>query len=301
MLKSVTVTNASNEKLVMPLADPSKSGLAIFRIEGLGPPKANINTTDLATADGAVFNSSRVTPRNIVISVKIMEVPTIEIARLRAYRYFPIKKRVKLEFETANRKVETYGYVETNEPNIFSNQETAQISILCPDPYFYATGAGQTIFSGVQPLFEFPFSNESLTEDLIEFGKIVSDTRADILYQGDADTGLTITIHALDLVRHVTIFNVETYETMEIDTDRIQAITGRAFGFGDDIIISTVRGSRSARLLRDGVYTNIISALNPDVDWFQITPGDNVFTFTAEEGINAMSMTFAFKTAYGGI
>ena len=47
--------------------------------------------------------------------------------------------------------------------------ETTQISIVCPDPYFYSAGpdgTNTTIFYGVEPLFEFAFSNESLTESL---------------------------------------------------------------------------------------------------------------------------------------
>ncbi len=48
---------------------------------------------------------------------------------------------------------------------------------------------------GVQPAFEFPFENNSLTENLLEFGEIRLDTRAELNYEGDADTGVVINIH----------------------------------------------------------------------------------------------------------
>ena len=110
-----------------------------------------------------------------------------------SYKYFPIKKKVTLLIETDNRICETYGYVESNEPDIFSSDETTQISIVCPDPYFYSAGpdgTNTTIFYGVEPLFEFAFSNESLTESLIEFGEIKNETEQTVYYSGDAEIGV---------------------------------------------------------------------------------------------------------------
>ena len=90
---------------------------------------------------------------------------------------------------------------------------------------------------------------------------------------------------------------------MAIDTDKIAAITGIAFAPGDDIIISTIKGDKYVRLLRNGFYINIISALAKDADWLQITPGDNIFDFTtdsAETKTNLM-VTFSYRKAYGGV
>ena len=63
-------------------------------------------------------------------------------------------------FETDNRMCETTGWVESNEPTIFSREEGCQISVICPDPYFYSLSKDSTIFSGIEPALEFPFSNE---------------------------------------------------------------------------------------------------------------------------------------------
>lgn len=301
MIHSVTVTNHKSESLKMILVDPWASGLAILSIEGLGPPKANINTTELATTDGSFFNSAKVTPRNIVLTIKPMALPMVEVNRLLLYKYFPIKKEIKLEFETDSRMVETIGYVEANEPDIFNKDETVQISVLCPNPYFYAIGGANTVFSGIHPMFEFPFSNESLTGNSIEFGKIMLDSRADLKYTGDADTGIIITIHALGPAENITIWNVYSHEKMVVNTNKIALLTGQNIDLGDDIIISTVRGNRYAKLLRKGVYTNVISALAQNSDWFQISLGDNVFTFEAENGANYLLINFEFKIAYGGI
>lgn len=301
MIKSLTVVNPKGESLKLELSKPEKAGLYISNIEGIGPAKATINATELATMDGSFYTSSRIGARNIVITLGMMFAPSIEDARQKTYRYFPINKEITLKFETDNRKAEITGYVESNEPVIFAKQETTQISIMCPDPNFYETGATATIFSGVQPRFSFPFSNESITEPMIEFGNIVIDNRAILTYDGDADSGVKITIHALGQAEMIKLYNVDTYEQISIDTNKIFSLTGQLFGKGDDIIISTYKGNKYVHLLRDGVYTNIIGAVDKFADWFQISSGDNLFAFTADYGENNLIVTFSYRNAYGGI
>ena len=149
MIKSVKVTNYLDESKTFVLMDPEESGFLIEEITGLGPANATINTTEMASIDGSIFNSSRVGMRNIVLTLRLLFKPTVEDVRQESYKYFPIKKQVKLTIETDNRICESYGYVESNEPDIFSKDESTQISIICPDPYFYSVEPTTTIFYGV--------------------------------------------------------------------------------------------------------------------------------------------------------
>lgn len=302
MIKSIKVTNPKGESLVLDLFHPEKSGLIVKSISGLGPPKANINSTDLATADGALYSSARASTRNIVFNLQFMFAPTIEDSRQLTYKYFPLKKLVKIEVETDNRSLETSGYVESNQPDIFSKEETTQISILCLNPFFYDPNPSVTQFATVTPTFEFPFSNESTTESLIEFGTINLDTRSTIDYIGDVDTGVLITIHALGSVSgSLTIYNVETQEKMVVDLAKIKTLIGKDYGSGDDIIISTVSGDKYVQVLHDGKYTNAIAAIEKLADWFQVSVGRNIFNFTVTKGIENLVMSFSYRNAYGGI
>ena len=204
MLKSIIVTNYLGDSLTLELTRPEKSGLIVTKVTGLGPPKAEINTDDVANNDGASYNSARVTKRNIVIDLKYMFSPTIEASRLKTYKYFPIKKNVKLRFITDNRDAEIIGYVESNEPDIFSKDSGTTISIVCPDSYFNSSETQSTIFSGVEPMFEFPFENDSLSEPLIEFGRIMNLKESTVYYMGDALAGVNIFINSLGSVVNVT-------------------------------------------------------------------------------------------------
>lgn len=304
MLKNIKITNHLGESITIDLFQPEKSGFMIKSISGLGPVKANVNFTELATNDGGIDNSARLGTRNIVLSLIFMESPTIESTRLKSYKYFPIKRNVTFQIETDYRICSTVGRIETNEPDIFSKQEGCQVSILCPDPYFYSAGddgLNDTVFYGTYPLFEFPFSNESLTEKLLEFGDIKNQTEADIIYEGDAEVGVTIRMHAVGEMAGVTIYNTGTREIMKINDEKLIELTGDGISSGDDITITTSRGQKGITLLRNGALTNILNVLDKPISWFQLSKGHNVFTYTATSGIGNLQFRIENRTLYEGV
>lgn len=301
MIKTVEVTNYLDESIEFELANPEKSGFYIQNIDGLGPPKANINTTEMATNDGAIFNSARATSRNIVITLGFLFQPDIETIRQLSYKYFPIMEQVKLKITTSNRIGEVYGRVESNEPVIFSQQQTTQISIICPNPFIYAEEINITSFSGVIPMFEFPFSNESLTDDLLIMGDMYSNTSRTVKYEGDAKVGVVIYISAFGPVSDLTIYNPQTNKQMTINSERMVSLTGSGIIEGDQIIISTVRGDKSITLIRGGISYNILNTLNRDAFWFQLVKGDNIFSYFSEYGLSNLHFRIENRVVYEGI
>lgn len=303
MIKSITATNYLGESIKMELARPEKSGFIVYNISGLGPGKANINTTEVSTDDGGLFNSARLPSRNIVIGLMFMWKDSIEEARHRSYKYFPLKKKVKLLIETDTRTAEIEGYVDANEPNIFSKSEGSSISIICPNPYFYSVedDHSEIVFSGIESAFEFPFSNESLTENMIELSITQNVAEQVVTYTGDAEIGVTITINVLGPATHITIYNTGTREVMRINTDRLEAFTGSGLQSGDELTICTVKKRKSITLLRNGKTTNILNCLDRNPDWFSLAKGDNVFAFTAESGSNNLQFKIAHQVIYEGV
>lgn len=304
MIKSVKITNHLNESITLKLIEPEKSGFVIRNISGLGPVKANVNFTELATNDGAIDNSARLGTRNIIMDLEFLPNPTIEDTRLLSYKYFPIKRYVTFLIETDNRICETVGRIEANEPEIFSDKEGCQISILCSDPYFYSAGdrgLSSVIFYGTEPMFEFPFSNESLTEPLLEMGKIENRTEGTVYYDGDAEVGITIRIHAIGEAEGLAIYNIGTREIMRINDDKLIAILGSGIQAGDEITINTTRGSKSITMLRRGITTNILNVLDKPIQWFHLSKGDNLFAYTASSGLINLQFRIEHKTIYEGV
>lgn len=312
MIKSLTVTNYLGESINLSLTDPYQTGFVIEDIDGLGPVKGNINVTNMVTNDGGVYNSSRLDVRNIVITFRLLENPTVEDVRQLSYKYFPIKKPLTLAIETDNRIAECYGYVESNDITVFNTKqdlEKMQISIICPDPYLYAIdedGKQVTVFYGTTPLFEFPFENDNdslstVNVPRLEFGTIENRSENNIPYTGDADTGIILVLKALGTVENITIFNVGTRESMAIDTDKLTELTGEGFVSGDEITICTLRGKKSITLLRGGMETNILNCLDKNTSWFQLSKGDNIFTFVAQSGGDSVQFKIISQIIYEGV
>ena len=305
MINSVTVTNPKGESVLIELMYPERSGFAVKEIDGLGPPDADVNITELSTMDGGYFNTARVGSRNLVFNFRFVHDYSIEEARMLSYKYFPIKKRIKIVIQTETRHVETYGYVEKNQPDIFTNETSAQISVLCPDAYFYSTGDEGLIvsnFYSVAPQFEFPFYNKHLVDPTINMGEIRYSSIQNVYYEGDVDAGVIIRVHATGTATGLSLYRTDSMEKIVIDHAKFRAITGGTdIIAGDDIIISTVRGDKYAYLLRNGALTSIINALGVDTNWFQLSPGDNQIAFDATTGKLNLQITVEHRILYEGV
>lgn len=244
MIKSLQITNYLGEEFVITLPDGEpKHGMIIQSIDGLGPAQANINTTELANNDGSNYNSSRLMERNIVFNLILYPAPSIEEARHLVYRCFPIKKYVDIIIVTDIRELRTRGYVESNDPQIFSKQEGVTVSIICPDPYLYSRYNEIAHAYMHEPLFEFEFSNESLKSKLIQMGEIHYPERAAVIdYKGSIETGVIIKVHTFaNFVFGLDIWNLTTDERMTLSIPLggshppSNFVTGKKFSYDEAI------------------------------------------------------------------
>ena len=304
MIKSLTVTNYVGDSIELELGRPELSGLVIESIDGIGPGKATINTSPVVTKDGSIFNRARASDRNITIRFRFLWHDTIEDARHLTYKYFPLKQKLNLVFETDRRSLTIDGYVESNEPDIFSKESGTDISIICPYPFFYSAenGGNQvTFFGSSESLFEFPFSNESLTEKLIEFGSITRETTRVLYYEGDVDTGCIIQFRILGEVENIGLSNIGTGESITIETDKLSEVIGGPLQSGDIIVISTEQGNKYVRFIRGETTYNILNCMDKDMDWFTLRKGDNVFAVSADGGSDNIEVTIENKIVYEGV
>ena len=295
------------EELTLELARPEKSGFIVSSIDGLGPVKSTINTTKLARSHGARYNSSYSDVRSIVINLTYYDdgSVTMESLRHKSYKYFPENEEIKLTIVTDTRAVYTKCYVEHNEPDIFSNSEGATITILCPDPYFYDIGYKSIAFNMVEPAFEFPFPSDNTEEPSIEFGNIRDVFTRGIKYDGDCNVGVNITLYIYGNTINPTIYNHMTQDRMCIDTSKLSKLLGTE-GVGliaNDIIeINTNGMSKSAKLLRNGEYINILNCLDKHTQWITLTRGNNSISCYADNNTSSrISLYITYNTAYGGI
>ena len=114
MIHSFAITNYLGDRIKLDLREPEVSGFLIKSVTSLGPVKATVNTTEVVTNDGSMFNSARLSQRNIVFQIVFVDTvygETIEDVRQKSYKYFPAKKNVEIIIETDNRYVRTLSLI----------------------------------------------------------------------------------------------------------------------------------------------------------------------------------------------
>jgi len=301
MITAIKTTNHLNESLTLELSRPEESGFIVLRIDGLGPPKAEISLTERAGVDGSLYNSGRATPRNIVLGLRFYPGQNVETLRQQSYKYFPLNRPIMFEIQAANRTAHATAYVEANEPDVFSKEEGCVITLVFPDSYLYDTVELLTTFSFVVPMFEFPWSNESTSEPLLEFSELDMTTTINVVYEGDVPVGMLIHIHATGSASEVVLTKSITLETLEIDSTKLIATTGADISIGDDIWISTVKGNKYAILIRGATTYNILNCLGISPPWFQLEKGDNVYAYAADSGLANLQFAIYNDIAYEGI
>lgn len=173
MIKTVSVVNQFGDEISTNFVGTYEAPYVITKIEGHGPVGADINLTQFATNDGAIYNSARVGERTMTLTLAVVAQPgeTIEHARRWIYKTYMVKNRVKMTFTTDTGTYIMTGYVEKCEPDIFEQITKVKITIVCPDPYFYAPAKTVASVSSVKGGFEFPFADNATS---IENGTLMS-------------------------------------------------------------------------------------------------------------------------------
>ena len=258
------IENSSGDMLTLTGNEPVYQ---VIKITGLNPPQAQINTTSIVGLDGARFNSAKLNTRNIVLTVKI-------------------------NYANDTLDVTINGYVENVECDLFTNNELAQISILCPYPYFKSISQVIADSSNVLGLFVFPFSINAT--DPIAFSSLQTSVDIEVYNASESETGATIEINVLDSVSAIQLNNVVTGDTFSLSYNFIA---------GDKIVINTNKGQKSITLIRNGVLTNIFSALQQGSTFFQLVAGVNLFEYTANGVVASddISILFRYYNEYRGV
>lgn len=70
---------------------------------------------------------------------------------------------------------------------------------------------------------------------------------------------------------------------------------------GDVLVVTTGPGNKRVKLIRDNAETNINNCWEFGGTWLQVEPGENVFTYEAESGAAALSVTLASTPLYWGV
>lgn len=255
---------------------------------GFGPVAANVATSPRGMSSGDKINSTRRGKRNAVLYVTIEG--NVEQNRIRLYNFFTPERTVRLYYKNGTRNVYTEGTVETHECDQFASPVVAQISIICPSPFWL--GAEEIIknISGVVSMFSFPFS---LPAAGVEMSSLTGEKYAVLHNDGDEAAGFIATVYARDDIINPVIYNALTNEAI--------GITG-TLEKGSTLTISTVDGNKRIKIANSsGAERNVLYLKRQGSAWLKLAPGDNYIAYAAQEGADAMMVTLRHNELFVGV
>ena len=256
------------------------------KIEGLNPPAGTISTSSYAGMNGSYLNNAFIEKRNVVISFAMRGIG-IEKRRHQLYHVVKPSRYIKIYYSTKNISVYAEGIVETCEVENFEKLTNGQISILCPDIYWYSTETQIAEYSRVKGAFHFVCPDN---DDPFPIGVYNTQDIMTINNSGD-EVGFTFEISG-GPAKNPTIYNALTNEYMQI-SGNIQK--------GDIITITTKTGNKTVLLEREGVVTNIINRLVSGSTWLNLKTGENKFYVRASDGLNNLKVRLIHRNAYLGV
>lgn len=277
--------NASGDQLQFGMGSP----FTISEIEGLNPPEATINTSEIALMDGAMYNSAKVNMRTLNIAFAIEVDPAKN--RIEVFKVLKSKQYIKIMYKSQYRDVYAEGYIASIAITYFDMVQIVTCSIICPSPYFKAAQSIVTELHNIISAFHFPFA--STADPQLVFSYFNTDIGITIDNDGDVDCGMIIELYANDAVTNPKIFNYITRDFIGLNIE-MQA--------GDLITLNTSAGQKTATLLRDGVETNIFNSVIKNSTWLQLAANGSTFVYEVGSGNAAnLVVTFTHTDLYEGV
>lgn len=254
---------------------------------GLSPVSSNIVTSTVANYGGERYVSSRQNKRNIVLTIYINE--PVESNRVELYKYIKSDDQIRIYYKNGARDVYIDGYVESFETNLFEQIQSAQVSIICPQPQFVDV-LGKTVrLSSNIELFTFPFyANEAAP---IVFSQLDNNSRL-VINGSDDEIGFVYEISCHGEVKNPFIYHTESNSYIKINS---------TFHNGDVVTIDTRHSKKSITKDYLGVKTNLINSLDSISKWIQLQSGYNHLVQSSDYGSDDMESIISYTNEYEGV
>ena len=259
--------------------------------DGLYESKNTVYVSENSMIDGATYQGSVAKYRDIELT--LTDIGDYVANRNALNRLFKEKSKGTLIFwegDASPRKIDYY--VEKFNSSGEDPFREHEISLICPDPFFYDIDASTEAMASWVSAFTFPFSSTSAG---FVFG-YQSNERIKTIQNDIAEDniGVTITITCMGNVTNPSITHIETGDRISIGH------SGKPFEIvtGDIVTITTATGNKHVTLTHDGQTSEVNHYLTEDSIFVQLMRGSNSFGFNADSGLNNMSISIAYTFKY---
>jgi hypothetical protein len=290
--RSASFTNTDDN--VNLIIDGNCPGIVIESIEGIYAFTGQVLTSPYSQTNGDRYKNSRATKRNIVVQGKIYD--DFWDNRQLMYRVFrlgSVGRFCYMEPGKDNRYADYY--VENVEIDQDPYRGQYQISLICPDPFFYA-GKDEYIDLAAW-ISDFTFEHCFLAEGE-EIGHRETSMIKEVENLNGVDgIGMKIILTASGDVTNPYVYLYETGVRIAIGTTNNPYTLTSA----KRVEIDTTTGKKNIVQIESNVRTRINEYLDPNSSFFQLKAGKNTIGYNAASGSNFLNVHIEYKMRFLGV
>lgn len=289
-----SATFLNTEDNISLIVDGNTPGIVIESIDGIYEFKGEVLTSPYSQTHGDRYKSSRAIKRNIVVQGKIYD--NFWDNRQLMYRIFrlgSVGRFCYTEPDRSNRYADYY--VESVDIDQDPYRGQYQISMICPDPFFYA-GDPERVDLATW-LSDFTFEH-----DFIQSGEELGHRESSMVREltnlnGVDGIGMKITLTASGNVINPYVYLYETGERITIGTD------DNPYTLVSDarVEIETTTGKKNIMQVLNNVETRINEYLDPNSSFFQLGAGVNTIGYNADSGAEYLNVHIEYKMRFLGV
>lgn len=286
MSKKIILENSIGNRIIFSYENDTP--FFIKSITGIHEMIGNVSTTKNAWSVGEKYNGTSISKRNIVINIEMFD--NFVNNRLLLYKMLPLKEIGKLYYyeDDISRKIEYY--VESVSISDSGIPRTAQISLICNNPYFTDIEENVVNIFNWEPKLEFPISINN--EEKMEFARKNSNILAIIENDTNIEIGMHIKFTFKDEVVNPGLLNINSQETLMLNG---------LFSSNDIVEITTFINNKNIVLLQDDQKKNINNLLKFGTKYLQVHPGTNTFKSISDSGTSNFITEISYVKNYEAI
>ena len=290
--RSATFTNVDdNINLVINDLSPD---IVINTIDGIYEFVGEVMTSPYSQTSGDRYKTTRAPKRNIVVEGIIYN--NFYENRQLMYRVFRLGSVGRFCY-SENGRDNRYAdyYVESIDIDQDAYRGAYQISLICPDPFFYAATPKNIDLAAWISDFEFIHEFDENGEEL---GHRETSMIQEVENLNGVDgIGLKITFTATGNVTNPYIYLYETGEQIKIGT------TANPYTLTSTkkVEVETTTGKKNIVQVENNVETRINEYLDPDSVFFQLRAGINTIGYNAASGAANLNVHIEYKMRYLGV
>lgn len=288
-IEKLTYTNERGESIVFSHASVYHTN----EVSGLSDVRNAIYSINSMGQDGDTYLGNRIESREIEIvgSIKERDKDHIREYRRKLNRVLNPQYAATLTYEYGDFKRVIDCKVD-NAP-VFSRKAIFQdftVQLLCLNPFWRKESKSRDDIATWIGGLEFPVEIPIVEGWQIGFRQ--PSLIVNVYNDGDVKAGIRVEFRALGVVKNPSLLNVDTQEFIKLNIDLVA---------GDTLSVSTGYGEKEVTLKRGGATSDAFRYLDADSSYLQLSVGDNLFRYSAEENLENLEVSIYHDDLYLGV